>query len=87
MVTVDEGHSQQVPPWERPQHYGIPADARRIGLDRNTLEGAMLAFSGSLDRTKRSHLLTAWVLLLMFSFPVVLTVIRLSSQLFHALAN
>jgi hypothetical protein len=66
---------------------GIPDDARRLGLDHNTLEGAMLAFSGSLDRTKPSHRITAWVLLLIFGLPVVLTVLRLGGDLYRALVN
>jgi hypothetical protein len=58
----------------------IPFDARRMGLDRNTEEGAMVALAGSLDPAKLSHKLIAWVLLLVVAAPVllgVLTEIRL----------
>lgn len=54
----------------------IPADARRIGLDRNTEEGAMLAMAASLDPAKASHRLVAWVLLAAFVGPLLLGVTR-----------
>ena len=52
----------------------IPADARRMGLDRNTQEGAMIAMAGSLDPAKTSHRIIAWVLIFVFAGPVLLSV-------------
>lgn len=60
-------------------HHGIPADARRLGFDRNTEEGAMIALAASLDPAKLSHRVVAWVLLLAFALPLLLGVL-------HALA-
>lgn len=54
------------------QHNGIPADARRMGLDKNTEEGAMIAMAGSLNPTKLSHKVIAWVLLIAFAAPSLL---------------
>jgi len=54
------------------QHSAIPADARRMGLDKNTEEGAMIAMAGSLNPTKLTHRLIAWILLVAFAAPFVL---------------
>ena len=55
---------------------GIPGDARRLGLDRNTQEGALIAFAGSLDPTRTLHRVVAWVLLLAFAVPMALGLAR-----------
>jgi len=55
---------------------GIPFDARRMGFDRNTEEGAMIALAGSLDPRKPTHRVVAWVLLLAFAVPLLLGVTR-----------
>jgi len=49
----------------------MPADARRMGLDRNTQEGAMIAMACSLDPAKISHRIIAWVLILVFAGPIL----------------
>jgi hypothetical protein len=54
----------------------IPADARRIGLDRNTEEGALVAMAGSLNPAKPLHRLVAWILLAAFCIPLVITVVN-----------
>jgi hypothetical protein len=43
--------------------HGVPDDARQLGLDRNTEEGAMVAMAGSLRPTKLSHRIVAWSIL------------------------
>lgn len=48
---------------------GIPAEARRMGLTRHTEEGALLDFAGSLNATKPSHRMMAWLMLLVFTAP------------------
>jgi hypothetical protein len=58
---------------------GIPDDARSMGLDRNVTEGAWLAFAGSLNATKPSHRLVAWLMLAALVLPLLLT---LKSELF-----
>lgn len=57
-------------------HRGIPPDARRMGLDRNSEEGAMVALAGSLDPTKLSHKVVAWLLLSAFLLPSVAAALR-----------
>jgi hypothetical protein len=54
----------------------IPLDARRMGLDRNTEEGALLALAASLDPAKLSHKIIAWVLLFVFATPVLLVMLQ-----------
>lgn len=51
---------------------GIPLDAKRMGFDRNTEEGALIALAGSLNPAKRSHRIVAWVLLVTFAAPLML---------------
>jgi hypothetical protein len=52
---------------------GMPPDAQRLGLDRNTEEGALLAMAGSLNARNPLHRLVAWALLAAFSLPLLLT--------------
>jgi hypothetical protein len=67
-----------------PHPYGT-RDARRIGLDRNTEEGALLAFSGSLRPDKPAHRVVAWVLLVAFGLPVVFALLHLTDALLKLL--
>lgn len=60
--------------WLPPQH--LPDDARRLGLSPLVPDGAMLEFAGSLDGSKLSHRLVAWVLLAAFVLPVLMTFLR-----------
>ncbi|HEU4514474.1 MAG TPA: hypothetical protein VFR87_15310 [Nocardioidaceae bacterium] len=57
---------------------GIPLDARLMGFDRNTEEGALIALAGSLDPAKLSHRIVAWVLILAFAIPLALGMVRLT---------
>lgn len=57
----------------------LPTDAQRMGLDRNTEEGAMIGMAGSLNASKASHRLVAWVLIVALGLPVLYTVV---SQIF-----
>jgi hypothetical protein len=52
----------------------VPVDARRMGLDRNTQEGALIAMAGALNPEKLSHRIIAWVLIFVFAGPVLLSV-------------
>ncbi len=47
----------------RSAFHGIPSDARRMGFDRNTEQGALLALTGSLDPHKPGHRAVAWLML------------------------
>jgi hypothetical protein len=53
----------------------LPEDAVRLGLDRNTQEGAMLAMAGSLNGVKPLHRIVAWLLLLSLTLPLMLTLV------------
>ena len=73
---TDHGHDDDSPPvWFAGQH--LPGDARRMGLTHHVPEGALLDFAGRLDATKPVHRATAWVLLAVFAFPVLMYVVRL----------
>ena len=54
---------------------GVPVDAQRMGLDRHTVEGSMLAMAGTLDGARWTHRVVAWLLLVVFVSPLVLTVL------------
>ena len=51
-------------------------DARRLGLDRNTEEGALLAFSSSLRPDRPTHRVVAWILLAAFALPVLFALLH-----------
>ncbi len=88
MREYDDHADEPLPePWDgepveliTPEHFlspdGIPHDARRMGLDRNTQEGAMIALAGSLNPGKLSHRIVAIVLLAAFAFPTLLGLVR-----------
>ena len=63
-----------------PHAYGT-RDARRLGLDRNTEEGALIAFSGSLRADRPLHRVVAWVLLVAVGLPAVLALLHLTVEL------
>jgi len=64
------------------QSLGVPLspEQRRIGLDRNTEEGALLAFSAALRPDNTVHRVVAWVLLVAFGLPVALSIAWLLRQ-------
>jgi hypothetical protein len=63
-----------------PHSYGS-ADARRIGLDRNTEEGALLSFSGALRPNNPMHRAVAWVLLAAFGLPALFALLHFAREL------
>ena len=73
---TDHDHDDDSPPgWFVGQH--LPDDAARMGLTHHVPDGALLDFAGRLDATKPVHRITAWVLLAVFAFPVLMYVVRL----------
>jgi hypothetical protein len=54
----------------------IPLDARTMGLDRNTEEGALVSMAGSLNPAKPAHRLVAWILLAVFCIPLLVTLLH-----------
>ena len=47
-----------------------------MGLNASVPDGAMLEFAGALDSRKPLHRLVAWVLLVAFVVPVLLTLVN-----------
>lgn len=68
----DRDETGPVPP-QRYEH-PMPPDAARVGLDRNTEEGAMIALAGALNPRKASHRVVAWIMLLAIGLPVIYTI-------------
>ena len=64
-----------------PHPLGTGRPRSRYGLDRNTEEGALLAFSGALRSGHAGHRVVAWVLLFAVGLPVVTTLLWLLRQL------
>jgi len=60
-------------------HTPVPVDAQRMGLDRSTEEGAMVAMAGALSPTSPLHRLVALVMLAIFVVPGLLGIL---SQIF-----
>jgi len=73
----DPGHSEDDPQlWAPPT---MPDDARNLGLDRNTEEGAWVMMAASLDSSRLSHQAIAWLLL--FTLVGVPVLLRLADWL------
>lgn len=66
------------PVWFAGQH--LPLDAQRMGLTHYVPDGALIDFAGRLDAAKTLHRVTAWVLLFVFAFPVLMYVLRLVQE-------
>jgi hypothetical protein len=58
-----------------------------LGLDRNTQEGALLAFSNALRPEVRAHRVVAAGLLVAFALPVLFTVLRVLGVLLRLLVG
>lgn len=58
------------------QHTAMPADAQLMGLDRNTEEGALVAMAASLRPVRLSHRVMAWLLLLSFAVPYLVSMLQ-----------
>lgn len=69
----DPSYDERPPLVHTHVQHNIPRDAQLMGFDRNTEEGALIALAGSLSAAKPSHKLVAWVLLLAFSLPLLMT--------------
>lgn len=76
MREYDEPAAEPITPEDFLAPNPVPGDARRLGLDRNTEEGALIALAGSLDPAKLSHKVIAWVLLLVLIAPLLLGVLQ-----------
>jgi hypothetical protein len=73
MQEYDEPDGELIEPEDFLARNPFPLDARRMGFDRYSEEGAMIALAASLDPTKLSHKLVAWLMLVAVLMPVLLT--------------
>jgi hypothetical protein len=78
---VDERYAEDDRGWvEMTRHthsqHGVPDDARTMGLDRNTEEGALVAMAGSLSPAKLSHRVVAWAVLAALLGPLLFGVLH-----------
>ena len=55
----------------------LPDDAQRLGLDRHTQEGALIAMAGSLTSAKLSHRIVAWLIIIALTVPLLMTISHL----------
>jgi hypothetical protein len=69
---------EDLTPYWYPGHT-MPVDAHRMGLTHHVPEGAILDFAGRLDAAKPGHRAAAWVLLLVFGLPVLISVLRVAA--------
>jgi hypothetical protein len=49
----------------------------RLGLTRNTEEGALIELASNLDGSRPAHRVVAWLMLVVFATPVLLTAAHL----------
>lgn len=70
----DDGYDERLPLVHTSSQHNIPRDAQLMGFDRNTEEGALIAMIGSLSSARQSHKVVAWILLVVFSLPLLMTV-------------
>jgi len=71
----DYGEPEMIEPEHLLARRPLPPDAQRMGFDRNTEQGAMIALAASLDPTKTSHRVAAWLMLVVVLMPLVLTLV------------
>ena len=72
MQEYDEPYGELIRPEEFLSPDPLPEDARRLGFDRLTEEGALIALAASLDPAKLSHRVVAWFMLCLIVAPTVL---------------
>ncbi len=80
----DPGHSETLEPHLWHTRLRMPAEHRRMGLDARTEEGALVEFASSLDSTRPAHRAVAWLLLLVFAVPALLSLSHLLGELLSA---
>lgn len=74
MGEYDESEPELISPEDFLPPNPFPVDAQRMGFDRFTGDGgALIAVAASLDASKASHRLVAWLLLVIVVGAFVLT--------------
>ena len=72
MQEYDESEPELIAPEDFLPGNPFPADARRLGFDRYSDDGALIALAASLNPAKRSHKVFAWFMLLAITTPFLL---------------
>ncbi|MBD8870014.1 hypothetical protein [Nocardioides donggukensis] len=80
----DPGHSEVLEPHLAHQRLRMPADQRALGLDSRTEEGALVEFASSLNPARPGHRIVAWVLLVAFGVPAVMSALHLLGEVLRA---
>lgn len=81
----DPGHSETLEPHLWHTRLRMPDDQRSMGLDARTEEGALVEFASSLDASCPAHRMVAWVLLLAFGIPAMMSLLHLFGVVLDAL--
>jgi hypothetical protein len=69
----EDGEPELITPEDFLARNPMPHDARRMGFDRYSDEGAMIALAASLNPAKASHRVVAWLMLVAIGLPFLLT--------------
>ncbi len=80
----DYGPDDDSPPYWFPGNR-MPPDAQAMGLTHHVPDGALLDFAGKLDSSRLKHRIVAWIMLVVFCFPVAGYVYRLVVDLVEML--
>jgi hypothetical protein len=73
MEEYDEPELELIEPEDFLAPNPFPADAQRMGFDRYSDQGALIALAASLSPRKVSHRVVAWVMLAAVLTPLLLT--------------
>jgi hypothetical protein len=73
MEEYDEPEVELIAPEDFLARNPMPHDAQRMGFDHWSDQGAIIAMAAALNPAKPSHKAMAWVMLVVFTLPLVLT--------------
>jgi hypothetical protein len=73
MEEHDEPEHELIRPEDFLAEDPFPHDARRMGFDRYSDDGALIALAAALNPAKLSHKIVAWLMLVAVLTPVVLS--------------
>jgi hypothetical protein len=71
----EDGEPELIAPEDFLARNPMPHDARRMGFDRYSDEGAMIALAAALNPGKTSHRVVAWLMLVAIALPVLMTLV------------
>lgn len=73
MQDYDESDGELIVPEDFLAANPMPHDARRMGFDRYSDQGALIAFAAALDPAKPWHKAMAWLMLVVVILPLGFT--------------